>query len=302
LFLPDKIWQIEAKEHIADCLWLSYVLKSNRTKTKISEAATGTSKSMRNITQEAFLAIDIILPPLPEQRKIAAILSTWDEAITKTQQLIAQLQQRNKGLMQQLLTGKKRLKGFEGEWKNIPLGSIIEEFREQSAGNNQYEVLTSSKRGLVKQRDYFGANRLSERDNEGFNVIPSGYITYRSRSDDGIFTFNINEFDFTGIISIYYPVFKVKEGSNRYIGSLLNFFNHKVGRYSVGTSQLVLSMNDLKSILFNIPPPKEQLAIENCLEMAFGEIKIQEQKLAALQQQKKGLMQKLFTGEVRVKV
>ncbi|RZL05801.1 MAG: restriction endonuclease subunit S, partial [Pedobacter sp.] len=73
--------------------------------------------TMTTIGQDDISDMPVLVPSKQEQRKIAAILSAWDEAITKTQQLIAQLQQRNKGLMQQLLTGEKRLKGFQGEWK-----------------------------------------------------------------------------------------------------------------------------------------------------------------------------------------
>jgi type I restriction enzyme S subunit len=66
----------------------------------------------------------IPLPPLPEQRKIATILSTWDLAIGKLEETIAQLQLRKKGLMQRLLTGRQRLPGFEGEWKEVRLGEV----------------------------------------------------------------------------------------------------------------------------------------------------------------------------------
>ena len=83
----------------------------------MSDRATGTSGSMKNISQEAFLSIAIAIPPLAEQRKIAAILSTWDEAITLTHQLIAALQRRKQALMQLLLTGAVRFPEFDGEWE-----------------------------------------------------------------------------------------------------------------------------------------------------------------------------------------
>ena len=73
-------------------------------------------------------SIKIPLPPLPEQKKIAQILSTWDEAITTTENLIEKLKTRKKGLMQQLLTGKTRLKGFSGEWKSVKLGDVGDTF------------------------------------------------------------------------------------------------------------------------------------------------------------------------------
>src|SRR5690606_33901759 len=168
--------------------------------------------TINSINSKNLLDYKFPFPPLPEQNKIAQILSTWDKAITTTEQLLANSQQQKKALMQQLLTGKKRLLDkngvrFSGEWKSYELGDWIREYNEKSVSSDQHEVLTSSRGGLVKQSEYFADSRTSQRDNIGFNVIPPDYITYRSRSDDGQFFFNRNELSFTGIISTYYPVF-----------------------------------------------------------------------------------------------
>jgi len=80
---------------------------------------------------------------------------------------------------------KLRFEEFSGEWEALPLGGFIDEYREKSLSQDQHEVLTSARTGLVRQRDYFDNDRIAERDNAGFNVIPSGYLTYRSRSVNG---------------------------------------------------------------------------------------------------------------------
>lgn len=79
------------------------------------------------INKKTFSNVPILIPPLPEQKKIAAILSTWDRAIEGTEKLLANSQQQKKALMQQLLTGKKRLPGFTGEWKFTTLDSLTDQ-------------------------------------------------------------------------------------------------------------------------------------------------------------------------------
>ena len=119
--------------------------------------------------------------------------------------------------MQQLLTGKKRLKGFRGEWKEKKLEYFIKDYKQKPNDQDNLEVLTSAKTGLMKQTDYYGDNRITNRDDADYNVIPPNYLTYRSRSDDGLFTFNKNDLGITGLISGYYPVFTIKNGDINFI-------------------------------------------------------------------------------------
>ncbi len=80
------------------------------------------------LTKAGLEKLSILLPPIPEQRKIAQILSTWDKAITTTERLLTNHQQQKKALMQRLLTGKQRFAGFEGEWSQIFLGQVTDSF------------------------------------------------------------------------------------------------------------------------------------------------------------------------------
>ena len=244
--------------------------------------------------------LKIPLPPLSEQKKIADCLSTWDVAIEKQNALINALTDRKKALMQQLLTGKKRLPGFSGEWKEVKLGEIIIDYKEKPNDNNNYEILTSSKNGLMKQTDYYGDNRITNRTDADYNVIPNGFITYRSRSDDGLFTFNLNDLGVIGLISGYYPVFSFAKSNTQFLLSFLNYFKSKLIKYAIGTSQLVLSINALKEAKFKLPSLEEQTAIAEILATADRELQLQKEKLAQLQTQKKGLMQVLLTGKKRL--
>lgn len=298
----DKLYTVNQRVGILratkiDPLFLYYVVNRNGYYLQFDDGLKQT-----NLRKDEVLNFPIKLPSLLEQRKIAKILSTWDKTITTTERLLINRQQQKKALMQRLLTGKQRFAGFEGEWKLYQLGDYLEEYKEKSSRNDQYEVLTSSRNGLVKQSEYFADNRITQRENVGFNVIPPGYITYRSRSDDGFFYFNKNCFGFSGIISTYYPVFHFPNGNNDFF---LHWFNHNsgiFGAFSVGTSQKVLSLNALRSVNIRIPELKEQQKIASVLSSADAEITTIQNQLDNLKQQKKALMQQLLTGKRRVKV
>ncbi|MGU9937083.1 restriction endonuclease subunit S [Empedobacter brevis] len=257
------------------------------------------TSSIPQLNNKHIIPFKIPLPPLPEQQKIAEVLSTWDKAIQETDTIIKKLEDRNKALAFSLLTGKKRVKGFEDKWDNYKLEYFFEEYSSKPKQNTDLPVFTSSKNGLMSQSDYYSGGRISTRENVDYNIIPRDYITYRSRSDDGLFTFNKNTAGYDGLISGYYPVFKVVNGNDNFFLYYLNFFKTKLTKYSTGTSQLVLSFKALKSAMFNLPSLEEQNAIAEILNTANQEVKQYQQKLEALKLQKKGLMQQLLTGKVR---
>lgn len=245
----------------------------------------------------------IPLPPISEQRRIAIILSTWDEAITKTQQLIAQLQQRNKGLMQQLLTGNKRLKGFVDDWKKVSIGEILTESRIPSINNNPNKRITVrlNLKGIEKRelrgteaedatyyfirsegQFIYGKQNLHK---GAFGIIPKELNGFESSQD-------IPAFNFKPFFSPKFFVFYL--GQNNIFTSL--------EKYATGTGSKRIHPENLFKVCFEFPSYEEQVSITEVLEIAVAELILLEQKLSALQQQKKGLMQKLLTGEVRVKI
>ncbi|MCK0125263.1 restriction endonuclease subunit S [Gelidibacter sp. F2691] len=278
--------------------YLFQYLFSSATKRQFHQLIVGSNYPAINSSDVKELKIP--LPPLPEQKAIAQVLSTWDNAIQKTEALLAQKELRKKWLMQQLLTGKKRLKGFDGEWREVKMTSIIKEYKQKPKTNIDYEVFTSSKLGLLRQTDYYGNNRITNRTDADYNIIPPGYLTYRSRSDDGLFTFNKNDLDIIGLISGYYPVFTTREANIDFMLTYLNYYKEKLTKYATGTSQLVLSINALKDASFLLPMEDEQTAIAQVLQTADKEIELIKVKAAQLREQKKGLMQQLLTGKRRM--
>jgi type I restriction enzyme S subunit len=261
-----------------------------------------------SITNDEFMGMPLPNPKPEEQQKIADCLSSVDELIAAEGQKLKALQEHKKGLMQQLFPAegetlpKLRFPEFQSApgWEAKVLGKYIEDFREKSTEQDQYEVLTSARSGLVRQREYYDNDSITERSNIGFNIILPGYITYRSRSDDSRFYFNENNLGITGAISIYYPVFRIKDGVNKFFIELFSRYAEFIGQYSVGNAQTVLSMNVLKKIRLPIPTRSEQKVIADCLSSIDEKITYQSQKIEALQTHKNGLMQEFFPSAEEV--
>lgn len=182
------------------------------------------------------------------------------------------------------------------EWPNSTIGKIIVFHSEKSTINNQYPVLTSARSGLALQTEYF-EDQVTREENAGYNVIPRGYVTYRSRSDDGRFIFNQNQIVEKGIVSCFYPVFRIIEdlADPTFVLSYLNnYLGRQIMKEIVGTSQLVLSEKKLSALRLPCPPLAEQQKIAEILATCDRVIELKRQLLAEKRQQKQWLMQKLL--------
>ena len=194
---------------------------------------------------------------------------------------------------------KTKLGWIPEDWDVIKLGAIIEESTLKSSVENQLPVLTSSRRGLMYQTDYYNEqNVIFNKSNIGFNILPKGYITYRSRSDDGFFTFNLNKLA-DGIVSIYYPVFKTKL-NDYFICSLLNISSKILYKYAIGSSQKVLAISDLSKISYGIPKIEEQEKIAEILSAWDDGIKTLEKLIEQKEIFHKALMKNLLIGKTRL--
>ena len=188
-----------------------------------------------------------------------------------------------------------RFKGFTEDWEQRKLGSILIEYTEKNPGNENLPVLTSSRQGLTKQEDHFGS--VQRHDISDYNVIPLGFCTYRNRSDDKTFTFNINRIVPRGLVSKFYPVFEIKNGNADFITEYLNN-NIEIIKLlavnAVGTSQVVLSLRALRNIEVTFPLKAEQVVIGNFIRKLDIYITLHQRKLEKLKLAKKALLQKLF--------
>ena len=181
-------------------------------------------------------------------------------------------------------------------WRQTSLGCIIEPYSEKVYGEHDYEVLTSAREGLQRQEDHFGSKQ--RHDTDGYNIIPFGYCTYRNRSDDGKFAFNINTISEKAIVSKFYPVFRFTNANSTFMAEFLNSsprVKKKLSVLAVGTSQVVLSFEALKAAKFDLPCKDEQDKIAAFLECLNARIENQRTLVVALKKYKRGVVRTLLS-------
>lgn len=165
-------------------------------------------------------------------------------------------------IMKKLLCGKSKQLEKSIFWEQRKLGDNIVEYTEKTTENNQYPVLTSSRKGIFFQTDYYDGNQIASADNTGYNIVPYGYFTYRHMSDDEIFHFNINDIAENGIVSTLYPVFTTDENlDSRYLQYQLNY-GREFARYAIlqkqGGSRTYMYLNKLRNLYLTVPTAIEE--------------------------------------------
>lgn len=251
------------------------------------------------------------VPPLPEQQRIVSVLQLWDTAIEKQTQLIEKLSLRKRALMKQLLTGKKRLKGFEGEWKEVKLGEIGTFFKGNGVPKNKiigvgHKCLTYG--DLYTKYNFVISNVKSFIDDE--TVLISTEIKYgdicfagsgETKEDIGKCAAFID--DQIGYAGGDIIVFRANDFNPITLSYILNSENVIKQKSNMGQGHSVVHIYpyQLEKLTFTMPTRKEQNAIASVLIQADKGIELANKKLSQLQEQKKGLMQVLLTGKRRVK-
>lgn len=259
------------------------------------------------INAAEYCSLQIPVPPLKEQQKIVKILSVWDKAIEKQTQLIEKLELRKKGLIQQLLTGKKRLRGGSGEWKKIAIKDFAIDISLKNTHNENWEVLSCTKYdGLVPSLQYFGRQVFSK-DITQYKIVPQYCFAYATNHiEEGSIGYQSTYRN--ALISPMYTVFKTDSNviDDIFLYKLLK--SHRaIYLYNVMMEGSIdrrggLRWDNFSTIKFLLPDIKEQSAIADILVSCDNEILLAKQKLNKFRQQKKGLMQVLLTGKKRVNI
>ena len=249
-------------------------------------------------------------PPLPEQRAIASCLSAWDKAIQLNTQLIARKELQKKWLMQQLLTGKRRLNGFEGEWKEVRMQDIFTRVTRKNDENNTNVVTISAQRGFVRQNDFF--NKIIASDIlDNYFLVEKGEFCYNKSYSNGYpwgATKRLNDFE-KAVVTTLYICFGLKDKLNsgdffeqyfeaNLLDKGLTQIAHEGGR---AHGLLNVTPSDFFDLKITIPSLEEQTAIAQILQSADEEIQLLKSQVGKLKEQKKGLMQVLLTGKKRLK-
>ena len=285
-FINQHLALVRLKTATASSTFVAYALSSKKLNQKLNSLNDAGAKAGLNLS--TIRSIPILLPPLPEQKKIAAILSTWDRAIEGTEKLLANSQQQKKALMQQLLTGKKRLPGFTGEWETKYLGDIADiqtgsSNRQDSLTNGEYTFFDRSEDIRTSNRYLFDCEAVIV-PGEGQDFVPKYFV---GKFDLHQRTYAISCFQACDGKFIFYTV-----GYHR---------SHFLSQ-AVGSTVKSLRLPMFQKMPLKLPPLSEQRAIAAVLTTADEEITALESDLSRLRQEKKALMQQLLTGKSRVKV
>lgn len=262
---------------------MSYLLNSDIAKKQ--KFSMGQGHSVVHIYSSQLEMLKLPIPPLEEQKKIAEILLSCDKAIRLTTQIITQLKQRNQGLAQQLLTGEKRVKGFEKSvWKEVRLGEIGEVYQPETISQS---LLTEKGFKVYGANGVIGYYSRYNHENEQIAVVCRG-------STCGLVNFTEAKSWITGnamVINL--------DGNPNYSKLFVYEYlkNDNLNYLITGSGQPQIT-SEIKNHIIKVPLFKEQNAIAQILNTAHQELKLYEQKLQLLQAQKKTLMQKLLIGEV----
>ena len=297
---------------VNDRVDIDYLISYFLTKrgTDILEAASpGGAGRNKTLGQDRFLKSKIVLPPIEEQQKIADILTTQDRVIELKEKRLAEKQRQKKYLMQQLLTGKKRLPGFSGEWKNIKLCEVLSERKEKNVEQNLRICSVAVQKGVVDQVEHLGRSYAAN-DTSNYSVAHYGDIIY-TKSPTGDFLYGIvkqNLLQETVAVSPLYGVFTPMTFGlgyflHTYFQSAICARNYLLPIVQKGAKNTINITNDtfISSKLYLPLDVEEQKAIADTFIAADREIDLLRQDIEQEKQKKKALMQLLLTGIVRVK-
>jgi type I restriction enzyme S subunit len=305
-YFSEKIWVIDTafftSEHKnLNCKWLYYYLENSKL-SRLNE-----STGVPSLSRTTLYNLDVICPPILEQQKISQILSTWDRAIERAQRLIKVKQRQKNQLVSRLLSGQKRFPGFQDEWKQVKLGAFLHpKFRKVVKPVGAYLRLGIRSHGK-------GTFTSVVDDPE---TIALTHL-FQARKDDLIV--NIT-FAWEGAIALVGPdgngalvshrfptyVFDTSKMLPEYFKHLMvtDRFFYELDLISPGGAgrNRVMNKGDFLKITVTIPGVEEQKKIAGVLGGMNEQIDLLKKYLGKLQKQKSGLMQKLLSGEIRVKV
>ncbi|PBB06941.1 restriction endonuclease subunit S [Salimicrobium humidisoli] len=272
--------------------------------------------TVKHLAKKDIEQLNLMLPPLNEQKKIAAILSSVDEAIEKTEQIITQTEKVKKGLMQQLLT-----KGIgHTKFKNTAIGEIPEEWETKNLKEILIKIVGGGTPSRKKVEFFNGSipwatvkdlNKFEIKDtieyisteglnNSAANLIPANSVIVSTRMAVG------RAFKNKVDMAINQDLKALIVDSNFIISDfLLWYYTHKssdIKRLGTGTTVKGIRLEDLRELIVLLPPIEEQKKIVEVLSLFNDKVFIENQKLDKLKSLKKGLMQQLLTGRARVPV
>ena len=291
-----------------DIDYLVYVFKTAYGKKILELASPGGAGRNKTLGQKEFANSEILIPnSIEEQRRIVKIISTWDFAIEKQQQLIEKKKEFKKGLMQRLLSGEVRFKEFKDKWNKAKVSDIANCF----AGGTPSTKISQYWGGdnIWLQSGRIQNCRVDKKNdeiyitNEGLNNSSAKLIKEKSVlvALTGATCGNIAYLEFEACANQSVVAIEPNYVVDYLYYSLIHEKNQILSKQN-GSAQGGINLSIVKGLLINLPSIEEQKKIAETLNLEDKEIELLEKELEALKLQKKGLMQRLLTGEVRVNV
>lgn len=270
---------------LCDSEWLFYILMHSKNSLK----RLGCGSTFPEVSKRDFENLNLPLPPLAEQKKIAEILCTWDDALEKQSKLIDKLELRKRGLMKCLLTGKTRLPGFTEPWINIRIGELCLMKRGEILVSDDY--IFGDIPVIAGGKEPAGFHNISNRNGNIITISSSGasagFVAFYEKPIFATDCFTISSSEKYNVRFFYYYLMMSQE---------------RIYRLQSGGAQPHVHPKDLAPMMLRIPSLEEQNAVVKIILSSDKEIETQRKKLEALRQQKQGLMQQLLTGKTRVKI
>lgn len=290
------------KEDMYSQIYVAYYI-NHKLKRHIAALAKGSSIS--NVYNSDLKKLKIPLPKLKEQEGIAEILTTWDHAIKKQEELIKEKELLKKSLMQKLLSGVVRFDDFDDAWEEKKLkeiGEILTGTTPSTKNTNYYngEILWVTPTDITDKKNILSTNKLLTKEGlQKGRVVPKNSLLVTCIASIGKNTILREEGSCNQQINSITP----NEDNNiDFLYYLIDYRTEYIKSYAGQGTMLILNKHDFSNILFTFPKLKEQERIAEILTTADKEIDLLDEELKELKKQKKGLMQKLLTGKLRVKV
>jgi type I restriction enzyme S subunit len=289
--------------------YLQFVIRSHLWK---SQAKTAGSGSVRTRIYYADISEFLFpLPPLAEQRAIAAILGTWDEAIDLTRRLIEALKQRKQALMQLLLTGEVRFPGFDGDWEEVDLGSKVKAI----SGGTPSKTIPEYWNGNIPWISARAMHKVFISDVEDYISVEAARVGSKIAPARTVFILVRGSMLYNRVpvsMANYEVAFNQDVKAlitddeilpEFLLYALINCERKLLSQIeTTGMGAGKISTEILLDTLIPKPSIEEQTLISQTMLAVENEIDMHEKWLSSLQTQKRGLMQKLLTGQVQVKV
>ena len=281
----------KTNDNIVNSNYLVHYFESSKWHKQVADIAGEGARNhgLLNIAVNDFFNTKHAVPTIENQIKIAGFLDLIEERIQTQIKIIDDLILQKKYIIYSLLEAIQ-------DNEKIMLKDLLFDYNVKTTINNEYPVLSSTASGMYLQTEYFNKEAASD-NTTGYKIIPRGYCTYRSMSDTGLFTFNIQNLVEKGIVSPAYPVFSANNYSNEFIILYLNnasYIKKQILELKSGGTRFALPFSTLGTLKIPKLEKEKQLSFIKTITAFERKIKNEEKILNDLHKQKNYLLNNMF--------